>query len=65
MPGSLFNIKTYRTNVKKEILGIQSDGSEEWSEENFLLYSIMGLRSSDRINVFDCTLYTLECPPPS
>ena len=55
-PGSLFNIKSYKTNVKKGILGIQSDGSEEWSEPNFLLYGITGLRSSDRINVRDCTL---------
>ena len=64
-PGCLFNIKSYKTNVKKGILGIQSDGNDEWSEPNFLLYGITGLRSSDRINVRDCTLYTLECPPLS
>ena len=62
-PASLLNIKIYKRNVKKEILDIQSNGSEEWSEENFLLHCISGLRLSNRINDRDCTLYSLENPP--
>ena len=62
-PASLLNIKIYKRNVKKEILDIQSRGSEEWSEEIFLLHCISGLRLSNRINDRDCTLYSLENPP--
>ena len=60
---NLLNMKIYKKRIKTEILNIQCSGDEEWSEDNFLLHSIPGLRSSDRINDRDCTLYNLEFPP--
>ena len=52
---SFLSIKTFRTNIKTEILGLQGSGEScEWHNNNFLIYNINGLRKSQasyRVNV--------------
>ena len=44
---SFLSIKLFKTNVKKEILSLQSSGETcEWHHSNFVIYNIDGLRRS-------------------
>ena len=44
---ALINPNIYKSNVRRELKNIQSQGNEEeWQANNFLLYNIPGLRKS-------------------
>ena len=50
-PPALLSVKVFKNNVKRMLLDLQELGDkDEWQPENFWLYSIKGLRSSDRLN---------------
>ena len=54
-PESFINFKAYKKNIRKALLAQQKIGSaDEWQNENFLLYNIVGLRKScsqkERVN---------------
>ena len=49
--GSTLSINSYKNNVKRGLLKLQSEGDKvEWQPDNFLLYNIRGLRNSQRLN---------------
>ena len=46
-PPCFLNYKIYKTNIKRKLLEIQSNGKEDdWLANNFLLYNIPGLRKT-------------------
>ena len=46
-PASLANIASYKNNIKRSLLSIQTSGDTcEWQNNNFPLYNIPGLRKS-------------------
>jgi hypothetical protein len=50
-PTALLSVKVFKNNTKRMLLEMQELGEkDEWQPENFWLYSIKGLRSSDRLN---------------
>ena len=49
---SLINPKIYKSNVRKALKTVQSQGNEgEWQSNNFLLYNIPGLRKYVRLSM--------------
>ena len=50
-PTARLSIKAFKSNVKRGLLSVQSQGDEnEWQMDNFLLFNIAGLRKSPRFN---------------
>ena len=50
-PTALLSVKAFKNNVNRMLLQLQRLGDEqEWQSNNFWLYSIKGLRTSDRLN---------------
>ena len=48
-PTSVQSVKAFKAECKRVLLQFQKDGSvNDWTENNFLLYSIRGLRKSSR-----------------
>ena len=46
-PPCLLNYKIYKSNIRRKLLEIQSNGNEDdWLAENFLLYNITGFRKT-------------------
>ena len=46
-PPCLLNCKIYKSNIRRKLLEIQSNGNEDdWLAENFLLYNITGFRKT-------------------
>ena len=51
-PHALISINYFKSNTKRMLINTQITGnSDEWQSDNFLLFSINGLRRSSRLNI--------------
>ena len=49
---SVIYMNAFKNNVKRMLLDIQNKGeSDQWQANNFLLFTIAGLRKSERVNI--------------